>query len=59
MFKVNNKDMVFLLLTLNIFHTCGVSIVNFEQANAGWAECFRKVIFRSCMNTQSRQVSAF
>ena len=41
MFKVNNKDngvvLVSLLLTLNIFHTCSsVSIVNFEQVNAGW-----------------------
>ena len=26
--------LVFLLLTLNIF--CGVSIVDFEQANSGW-----------------------
>ena len=44
MFKVNNKDangvvFVSLLLTLNIFHTylcSSVSIVNFEQVNAGW-----------------------
>ena len=49
MFKVNNKDSrtthwrrsnVFigaLLLTLNIFHNFfSVSIVNFEQVNAGW-----------------------
>ena len=26
--------LVFLLLTLNIF--CGVSMVDFEQANSGW-----------------------
>ena len=48
MFKVNNKDsktakrhhcvvLMSLLLTLNIFHTLSsVSIVNFEQVNAGW-----------------------
>ena len=44
MFKVNNKDangvvFVSLLLTLKIFHTylySSVSIVNFEQVNAGW-----------------------
>ena len=45
MFEVNNKDtrttlsvvLVSLLLTLNIFHTLSsVSIVNFEQVNAGW-----------------------
>ena len=40
MFKVNNKDtgviLVSLLLTLNMFHTLfSVSIVNFEQVNAG------------------------
>ena len=37
MFKVNNKDLVSLLLTLDIFHTfSSVSMVNFEQVNAGW-----------------------
>ena len=40
MFKVNNKDTVVLvssLLTMNIFTPCsGLSIVNFEQASAGW-----------------------
>ena len=31
--------MVFLLLTLNVFRTLfSVSIINFEQVNAGWAE---------------------
>ena len=43
MFKVNNKDplgvvLVSLLLTLNIFCS-SVSIVNFEQVNAGWEAC--------------------
>ena len=43
MFKVNNKDtngvvLVSLLSTLSIFHNfSSVSIVNFEQVNAGWA----------------------
>ena len=37
MYKVNNKDTGILLLTLNIFLTFSrVSIVNFEQVNAGW-----------------------
>ena len=45
MFKVNNKNtrttldviLVFLLLTLNIFHTFfNVSIVNFELVNVNW-----------------------
>ena len=46
MFKVNNKDtrttpianvLVSLFLTSNTFHTCSsVSIVTFEQVNAGW-----------------------
>ena len=48
MSKVNNRNTstrcgicsklkVFLLLTLNIFTPCtSVSIVNFEQVNAGW-----------------------
>ena len=42
MFKVNNKNvfhvvLVFLLLTLNIFHTffCG-SIAEFEQVHVSW-----------------------
>ena len=30
--------LVSLFLTLSIFHTCSdVSIINFEQLNAGWA----------------------
>ena len=46
MFKVNNKDarttpfgvvLVSLLLTLNIFHTLCVSIVNFKHVIADWA----------------------
>ena len=37
MFKAIGVVLVSLLLTLNIFHTCSsVSIVNFEQVNAGW-----------------------
>ena len=44
-FKVNNKDtrttpgvvLVSLMLTVNIFNTLCVSIVNFEQVNVGWA----------------------
>ena len=45
MFKVNNKNiriksndvvLVFLLLTLNIFHFFSVSIVDFERVNVGW-----------------------
>ena len=45
MFKVNNKNtrnvidvvLVFLLLTLNIFHTfSSVSIADFEQVNISW-----------------------
>ena len=43
MFKVNNKDatsnavLVYLLLTLNIFHTIfSVCIVDFEQLNVYW-----------------------
>ena len=37
MFKVNNKDTLTLLLTVNIFKPCStVSFVNFEQVNAGW-----------------------
>ena len=45
MFKVNNKDikttftgiLISLLLTLNIFlHCSGVSVVDFEQVNAGF-----------------------
>ena len=38
MFKVNNKyTRTAPLLTLNILHTwSSVSIVNFEQVNAGW-----------------------
>ena len=46
MFKVNYKItrmtslisvvLVFLILTLNRFHCYEVSIVNFEQVNAGW-----------------------
>ena len=34
---VNNVVLVFLLLTLNIFHTfSSVSIVDFEQENGNW-----------------------
>ena len=37
MFKVINKDTVSFLLTLNIFSSLSrVSLVNFEQVNAGW-----------------------
>ena len=46
MFKVNNKNtrttfidvfLVFLLVTLNIFHTfSSISIVDFEQVNVSW-----------------------
>ena len=46
MFKVNYKItrmtslisvvLVSLILALNRFHCYGVSIVNFEQVNAGW-----------------------
>ena len=44
MFKVNNKSiiqtliiLVFLLLTLNIFHTFfSVFIIDFEQVNVNW-----------------------
>ena len=36
-----------LLLTLNIFPTCStVSIVNFEQANAGWVIALLKIWFK-------------
>ena len=48
MFKVNNKNttLVFLLLTLNIFHTFfSVSIVDFEQVNATWEHAI--LIFQS------------
>ena len=33
-FRVNDVALVFLLLTLNLFHTCfSVSIADFEQVN--------------------------
>ena len=45
MFKGNDKNsrmttdiiLIFLLLTLDIFHTFTVSFVDFEQVNASWA----------------------
>ena len=50
MFKVNNKVnnvigvvLVFLLLTLNIFHT-SVSILNSEQVSASW-DLAQKALF--------------
>ena len=41
---MNDIDLVFLLLTLNIFHTffCNVSFVAFEQVNVSWAVVFIK-----------------
>ena len=38
MFKVNNKDFIVFVVNFNIYFTpCfSVSIVNFEQTNAGW-----------------------
>ena len=33
--------LVFLLLTMNIFHTFfSVSVVDFEQVNVSWVSCF-------------------
>ena len=59
LFRINNRKtgvvLVFLLLTLSIFHTpfCNVSIVKFEQVNVKWvllsiyccqkASTFRKI----------------
>ena len=50
MFKVNKKHkndvkdevLVFLLLTLKIFHTfaSNASLVDFQQANVSWNSCF-------------------
>ena len=37
---VNDVFLVSLMLTLNIFHTFRVSMVDFEKGNAGW-ECFK------------------
>ena len=34
--NVNDVVLVFLLLTLNIFHTFKVSIVDFEKVNVSW-----------------------
>ena len=52
MFKVNKDTrttpgfvLVSLFLTLNIFHTFCVFIVNFEQVNAGWAVIKRWYFF--------------
>ena len=38
MFKINGVVLVSLLLTLNIFHTFSVSIVNGEHVIADWVE---------------------
>ena len=50
MFKANNKNvvLVFLLLTLNIFHIfSSVSIEGFEQVNASWVTVnFKSVLAR-------------
>ena len=58
MFKVKSKDtrttsdvvLVFLLLTLNMFHTCSsVSIVNFEHLDAGWVDYSAQILTESSM----------
>ena len=58
MFKVKSKDtrttsdvvLVFLLLTLYMFHTCSsVSIVNFEHLDAGWVDCSAQILTESSM----------
>ena len=55
LFKVNKKNptrmaldvsLIFLLLTLNIFHTFySVSIVGFEQVNVSWDVLFFCIIY--------------
>ena len=50
--NVNNVVLASLLLTLNIFHTCSsVSIVNFEQVNAGWDIWDLRYLQCHCENT--------
>ena len=45
MLKVNNKDTRTGVFIVNFEHISYlVSIVNFEQANAGWIDCFCKKI---------------
>ena len=50
MFKLSNKkrQVVFSLLTLNIFHTFfSVSFIEFEQVNVGWV--FFRIIKERCL----------
>ena len=58
MFKVNNKDTR--MKTSNIFHTLlSVSIVKFEQVNAGWDSALSRRLITCMSNYQTYKTNVY